>query len=305
LELGQDLFRVGLRIDVDTFRGTREGVPNLLKVLAEHRVKGTFFFSVGPDHMGRNIWRLVRPEFLRKMWRTKATKLYGWNTLLKGTFWRGPLIGKKLGHLFKAAALEGHELGLHAWDHDRWQTHIGRMMGEAIYRDLLQGFEVICDSAGASPVCSAAPAWRITEQALLEKAKFPFRYNSDCRGTSIFYPVVEGKTLSQPQIPTTLPTFDEVLGKERVDRENYNEYLISLMKEESLNMLTIHAEVEGIACLGLFREFLQKIQIRGGQMVRLGELLPPANQIPRAVIERQSVKGREGWVSVQQGGSEE
>jgi undecaprenyl phosphate-alpha-L-ara4FN deformylase len=111
--------------------------------------------------------------------------------------------------------------------------------------------------------------------------------------------------LSQPQIPTTLPTFDEVLGKERVDRENYNEYLISLMKEESLNMLTIHAEVEGIACLGLFREFLQKIQIRGGQMVRLGELLPPANQIPRAVIERQSVKGREGWVSVQQGGSEE
>jgi len=293
-----------LRIDVDTFRGTQEGVPNLLKVLAKHRMKGTFFFSVGPDNMGRNIWRLFRPEFLRKMWRTKATKLYGWDILIKGTFWRGPLIGKKLGHLFKAAALEGHELGLHAWDHYRWQTHIGRMAGEAIYRDLLQGFEVICDSAEVSPVCSAAPAWRITEQALLEKAKFPFRYNSDCRGSSIFYPVVEGKTLSQPQIPITLPTFDEVLGRKGVDRENYNEYLISLMREESLNVLSIHAEVEGMSYLSLFQEFLQQLRVRGGRLVALRKILPPADQITGAVIGRQRVKGREGWLSVQQGDKE-
>jgi undecaprenyl phosphate-alpha-L-ara4FN deformylase len=302
--LGEDLFRVGLRIDADTIRGTQEGVPNLLKVLAEHRVKGTFFFSVGPDNMGRHIWRLFRPEFLWKMWRTKATKLYGWDILLKGTFWRGPLIGKKLGHLFKAAASEGHELGLHAWDHYRWQTHIESMAGEAIYRDLLQGFEMICDSAGVSPVCSAAPGWRSTDSALLEKAKFPFRYNSDCRGTSIFNPVVEGKTLSQPQIPTTLATFDEVLGREGVDRENYNEYLISLMREESLNVLTIHAEVEGMSYLSLFQEFLQQLRVRGGNVVCLGELLPPAGQLPRAVIERQRAKGREGWVSVQQGSGE-
>jgi undecaprenyl phosphate-alpha-L-ara4FN deformylase len=302
--LGEDLFRVGLRIDADTIRGTQEGVPNLLKVLAEHRVKGTFFFSVGPDNMGRNIWRLFRPEFLWKMWRTKATKLYGWDILLKGTFWRGPLIGKKLGHLFKAAASEGHELGLHAWDHYRWQTHIESMAGEVIYRELLQGFEVIHDWTGTSPVCSAAPAWRMTEQALLEKAKFPFRYNSDCRGTSIFYPVVKGKTLSQPQIPTTFPTYDEVVGRDGVTHENYNEYLTSLMNPESLNVLTIHAEAEGMAYLGFFREFLKQLQTRGGQVVCLGELLPPADQIPRAVIERQRAKGREGWISVQQGSGE-
>jgi undecaprenyl phosphate-alpha-L-ara4FN deformylase len=295
------LFRVGLRIDVDTFRGTQEGVPNLLRVLAEHRVKGTFFFSVGPDNMGRNIWRLFRPEFFGKMWRTKATNLYGWDILLRGTLWRGPLIAKKLGHFFKAAVSEGHELGLHAWDHYRWQTHIDRMGGEEIRRQLLQGCEVIQAFTGASPVCSAAPAWRITDQALLEKAKFPFRYNSDCRGTSIFYPVVEGKTLSQPQIPTTLVTFDEVLGREGVDQENYNKHLISLMGEESLNVLTIHAEVEGISLLGLFQGFLQQIQRQEGHVVPLGELRPPTGQIAGATIGRQRVEGREGWVSVQYG----
>lgn len=295
------MFRVGLRIDVDTFRGTQEGVPNLLKVLAEHRVKASFFFSVGPDNMGRNIWRLFRPEFFRKMMRTKATKLYGWDILLRGTFWRGPLIGHRLGRLFKAAASEGHELGLHAWDHYRWQTHIESMGEEEIRRHLVQGCEVIQACTGTSPVCSAAPAWRVTDQALLEKAKLPFRYNSDCRGSSIFYPMVKGKPLSQPQIPTTLPTYDEVAGRDGVDQENYNEYLLSLMKPGSLNVLTIHAEAEGMAYLGLFRNFLQELETRGGQAVRLGELLPFAGQITGAAIKRQRVAGREGWLSVQEG----
>jgi undecaprenyl phosphate-alpha-L-ara4FN deformylase len=269
-------------------------------VLAKHQVKGTFFFSVGPDNMGRHLWRLFRPEFLRKMWRTKAADLYGWDILLKGTLWRGPLIGKKLGPILKATVREGHELGLHAWNHYRWQAHIEGMAGAVVYQDLIQGFEVLRESTGMSPICSAAPSWRITEQALLEKAKFPFRYNSDCRGTSIFYPVVMGKPLSQPQIPTTLPTYDEVLGQEQMNQEKYNPYLLSLIAPGSLNVLTIHAEVEGISCLGLFQDFLDRLRLRGGHLVPLGELLPSTSQITGAVIERQRVEGREGWLSVQQ-----
>ena len=234
------MLQVGLRIDVDTFRGTQAGVPNLLKVLAEHGVLGTFFFSAGPDNMGRHIWRLLRPEFLRKMWRTKASRLYGWDILLKGTLWPGPLIGKKLSHVLKAAVGAGHEIGLHAWDHYRWQTYIERMTNETIYEDLTKGFEVIRESTGISPICSAAPSWRITEQALFEKAKLPFRYNSDCRGTSIFYPVVKGTVLTQPQIPTTLPTYDELLGRDGVHQGSYNQHLISFLKPESLNLSLIH-----------------------------------------------------------------
>jgi undecaprenyl phosphate-alpha-L-ara4FN deformylase len=171
-----------------------------------------------------------------------------------------------------------------------------------IYQDLLQGVEVIRESTGSAPICSAAPSWRVTEQALLEKAKFTFRYNSDCRGASCFYPVVNGEALPQPQLPTTLPTYDELFGRDGLPHDRYNQHLISLMKPERLNVLVIHAEVEGLFCLDLFRDFLKQIRIHDGRLVPLGQLLPPAHQVTRSVIGRRNVEGREGWVAVQESG---
>ena len=102
---------LGLKVDVDTLRGYREGVPNLLGLLEELSVKASFFFSMGPDNSGKALVRVFRPGFLEKMRRTSAVSTYGWRTLLYGTLLPAPLIvesapgikdGEKLRRAFAA-----------------------------------------------------------------------------------------------------------------------------------------------------------------------------------------------------------
>jgi peptidoglycan/xylan/chitin deacetylase (PgdA/CDA1 family) len=108
---------LALKIDVDTLRGTREGVPALLELLRRHQVGATFLFSVGPDHTGRAIKRIFRPGFFSKVRRTSVVQHYGVTTLLYGTALPGPDIGRRAGDMMLAVRDEGFETGLHCWDH--------------------------------------------------------------------------------------------------------------------------------------------------------------------------------------------
>jgi len=291
--------KVGLRVDVDTFRGTKLGVPNLCRLFADYGINASFFFSVGPDNMGRHLWRLLRPKFLFKMLRTKASKLYGWDILFKGTLWPGPVIGKKLGGVISSAAEAGHEVGLHAWDHHAWQAHIDTMDARAVSRSLIRGVDLLTKILGSSPVCSAVPGWKCNDLVLKEKSRFPFRYNSDCRGDSIFLPLVNDEQLAQPQIPVTLPTYDEMIGQDGVTESNYNERLLALCASDRLNVLTVHAEVEGIVCFDMFDRFLKAAEAQGVSFVALGALLDDCPVIGSSRVIQGSISGREGWIARQ------
>ena len=87
--------RLALKVDVDTDRGTREGVPNLLQDLQACGVPACFLFSLGPDQTGRAVTRIFRRGFLRKVGRTNVVKLYGVRTLLNGTLLPAPHIGRR------------------------------------------------------------------------------------------------------------------------------------------------------------------------------------------------------------------
>jgi undecaprenyl phosphate-alpha-L-ara4FN deformylase len=286
---------LGLRVDVDTFRGTREGVPRLVDILAAHGMTATFFFTMGPDNMGRHLWRLIKPRFLAKMIRSRAASLYGWDILLAGTFWPGRRIGAALGAVLRATEKAGHEVGLHAWDHQRWQIAAPRMALPALRAEIARGVQEFGAALGRAPDCSAAAGWVCNERVLEAKESFGFRYNSDCRGRTIFVPEANGR-LFAPQVPVTLPTYDEVVGRNGVTNANYNGWLIGRIRPNDLNVLTVHAEVEGINRAGLFDAFLTDCTRRGVALKPLRDILRAGATYERGAIAQAPIAGRDGDV---------
>lgn len=292
--------KVGLRIDVDTWRGTREGVPRLLELLAKHGIQATFFFSVGPDNMGRHLWRLMRPAFLWKMLRSRALSLYGWDIVFAGTAWPGRLIGQQLGALMRETDTEGHEVGLHAWDHYSWQAKIDGWPLSTLTTQLQQGVDTLSQILGRAVTCSAVPGWRADQRVIEAKQPFQFTYNSDCRGDRPFRPRLTDGRVGTLQLPVSLPTFDEVIGR-TVTLDHYNEFMLKAMQcQPEYAVYTLHAEVEGMTMAPRFDRLLATAKARGVHFCPLGGIIPMAgSSVPVGSVVKGPCPGREGWVGCQ------
>ena len=111
---------------------------------------------------------------------------------------------------------------------------------------------------------------------------------------------MNGKRLEQLQIPVTLPTYDEALGRDGVNDANYNDHQIGLLTEERPNVLTIHAEAEGGKCAAMFDAYLDRVKALGYEIIPLGELARRVkDSAPDGEMELREFPGREGVLAVQ------
>ncbi|REC98853.1 hypothetical protein DFO60_4945, partial [Ectopseudomonas oleovorans] len=148
--------------------------------------------------------------------------------------------------------------------------------------------------------CSAAAGWRADPRVVLAKEAFGLRYNSDCRGRSLFVPRLESGALGTPQIPVDMPTFDEVVGPD-LPAADWNSYLLKRFRPGALNVYTLHAEVEGIAFANDFRALLNAAREQEIHFIPMGDRLPEdPHRLPEGKVVRGSLAGRQGWLGVQQ-----
>jgi undecaprenyl phosphate-alpha-L-ara4FN deformylase len=287
---------VALRVDVDTARGLDDGVPRLLALFRSMGIAASFFVTMGPDNSGRALRRLWRPSFVAKMYRTGAWRLYGVRTALSGTLFPARLVGAGAPALLRQIAAEGHEVAPHGFDHVRWQDRLHRWSEAEVRRDLTAASEAFTTAVGVRAEATAAPGWRTTPGALVIQEEFGYRYASDVRGTTPFRPCAQSGSLKTLQIPTTMPTMDELLGRVRdIPRE------LSARVGPGLNMFTLHAEVEGGVLLPVFRQFLDLLRAARVELVRVRDAVDSVirQDVPTGSIRREKVVGRSGWVAVQ------
>ncbi len=292
--------RLCLKVDVDTLRGTLEGVPALQRLFDRRGIRATFLFSLGPDNTGRALRRVFRPGFFGKVQRTSVVSHYGIRTLLYGTLLPGPNIGRKARAEMRVVAQAGHEVGVHAWDHVRWQDFVARRDIDWARHELhaaLAGFQQVFDRPART--CGAA-GWQVNDSVPALEQAAGLDYASDCRGSRPFRPVGAENC---PQLPTTLPTLDELIGVDGCDESNVHARLLQAteMGPDQAHVFTLHAELEGMKLMPVFERLLDGWQAQGYELCATEDLfhsLDPA-ALPLGRIQTGSLPGRSGKLALQ------
>ncbi len=293
--------RLAIKIDVDTDRGTREGIAPLARALEKHNILGTFLFSMGPDNTGRAIKRIFRPGFFAKVSRTSVVQVYGLRTLMNGVLLPGPDIAKRNANLMRAIALSGHETGIHCWDHVFWQDRLATMSLERTRHEFAKARDAYVRVFGHAARTAGSAGWQADAKSLEAYDEARLDYASDARGSAPFIPRVGDKIFRTIQIPTTLPTLDELLGRPEYPDAALVDCYLGWLKPGALNVLTVHAELEGMRYAGWFEKLLAAAAARDVEFVNLAEeakKLDPAT-LPVAELIQGTVDGRSGTMAVQ------
>lgn len=296
--------RVAIKVDCDTFEGTKNGLPNLLRLFTRLGIRASFFFTLGPDNSGRAIRRIFTQKgFLKKMIRSNAVSLYGPRTMLYGTLLPAPHIGSQLKSVIRSVASEGHEVGVHGWDHVRWHDQLSDMQKNEIEDDYANAHHVFEEIFGRKAHSSAAPGWHATAPSLSVQENYNLLYSSNTRLGPPHFPTAGKVTYRTLEIPTTLPTWDEALAtpefrESRILLDHYRKLI------GGTEVHTIHTEVEGMGYLGSFEQLLRRWKSDGIDFIALehyaNEVLKNRDRIPFRTLTRISISNRGGLVSSSQ-----
>jgi undecaprenyl phosphate-alpha-L-ara4FN deformylase len=132
-----------------------------------------------------------------------------------------------------------------------------------------------------------------------------FDYGSDTRGQGPFLPVLQGIAGACPQIPTTLPTLDELIGWGGCTQANFDDRVYAASRRQPPgsqgHVYTLHAELEGMRLLGVMGRLLARWSSDDVPVQPLGEVFRNLNlqELPRHRVEWGTVEGRSGRVAVQ------
>lgn len=291
--------KLALKIDAATFRGSLVGVPRLVEALRNAEAQATFCFNLGPDNSGRRLGALLGAS------RRGASALgrHGLATLLYGTVLPAPDIGRRCADILRGVRDAGFGIGMLGWDGAAWQRMAEKADPGWTERQLQRAIARHDKIFGEAPKIHAAAGWQTNPHALRLTQRLGFGFASDTRGTHPYIPVWNAEVVLCPQLPTTLPTVDELLDRDGCSVDNVHERLLALTAAAppAGHVFTLCAELEGQALLPVFIRLLEGWKSQGYELVSLGGLLESidASRLPRHEVVRGKVAGRSGSLMLQ------
>jgi peptidoglycan/xylan/chitin deacetylase (PgdA/CDA1 family) len=155
----------------------------------------------------------------------------------------------------------------------------------------------------AEPEVHGAAGWQMNVHAWRLTQRLGFDYCSDTRGTEPFVPIRNAEIIDCPQVPTTLPTLDELIGLDGVTPDNVADRLLELSRDPlpTGHVYTLHAELEGGKLLPAFERLLEGWTAMGYTLVPTRTIYESLDRghLPRCAVGVGTVAGRSGTLAVQ------
>jgi undecaprenyl phosphate-alpha-L-ara4FN deformylase len=294
---------IGIKVDVDTSEGMKRGIPRLLSLFEKYRIQASFFVPTGKDHTGWTAKRVfTKKGFLKKAGRVGVVSTYGVKTLMYGLLLPGPEFARKNRELLSAVTGQGHDLGIHGHDHVYWHDSIKRLGRQRTEQELERSFAVFEELTSRKPGSFAAPGWVVNSHALRFFSERNLLFTSNARGRSPFLPRMGGEMFPVLEIPSTLPTLDEVVGVAGTEAASLSRFFLQSLSD-GLNILTVHTELEGHRWTGFLELFLKEALNKGFTFRKLGDIavdLKAGPSLPVCDVEYGLIDGRAGEVCLQQ-----
>lgn len=295
---------LAVKVDVDTNIGLKENVPSILKVFSKFNIRASFFIAMGPDNSGKALKRIFRKEFFKMTFRTRSIKRFPLKTLSSGFIVKAPLIAPGNKEIIKLIKEEGHECGIHGYDHVKWHEELSEMNEDEINDELSKAVDIYSKILNEKPLSSASPGWRATKRSLEAEDKLNINYHSDTRGESPFFVKFGDSLIDTLEIPTTLPTFDEIYGFDGIKEKEMPNFYLDKILNFSFSVMTVHPELEGMEPgKSVFTNLLSKLKDDGIKVISLNDAFKIFNKrngdIPHCRIEERMIRGRSSKVAVQ------
>jgi peptidoglycan/xylan/chitin deacetylase (PgdA/CDA1 family) len=267
--------RVALKVDVLTREGACRGMPALLELFDTYGVRASFACAVGPG-AGPAWRRLLQLE---------------------------PPLHRLAFAQWRAAIDAGHEVGVAAYDVRGWLRNAAHAGAETIVAAVGSAVEGFAQATGRAPEFFASAGWQVHPQLFTEEAIRGWRWASDTRGRYPYLPALQGVRSTCVQIPTTLPTLDEVLRSGAATAARVHEYLYAESRHvlPTGHVYSASAEREGGPMLAVMEKLIIMWKGYDGTLRSLGQVAGElaTAQLPVHQVGWGELPGRAGHLAMQ------
>ena len=219
-----------LRIDIESDKGIKFGLPKILCLLKKYNLKASFYLTMGGES---NLFELLK--YRKKLKGERKIKVFSFLEKLRMIFFPGDFV--KNNHVILKRILdEGHELGIHGWKHRAWTRGLEKI---DIKMELIKAINKYQKIFGRKPVSFSAPGFNTNREVIRFLERQGLKVISDLPGEKPFK-IKDTKIIN---IPITLKGRNNSPLIESLAAEGYgDEEILKIIKKEIMkrNLSTLY-----------------------------------------------------------------